>query len=140
MEGTPFYGRFAHSSLDYVVAWLLLAEVINRSFHPVPATGDQHGRLGNVAQCSERLQRCVPPLGRWGGCTLEQIPLEALGALSHPVGQGGSDFDLSRHIESVHRGIKYPCDECSIQCSFPSALRIHKRRKHKKEDEINVKN
>lgn len=84
LEGTPFYGRFAHSSLDYVVAWLLLGEVINKCFHPVPATGKKHGRLGNVAKGSDFLQRAVPPIERWGSCTFEQTPLAALHALSHP--------------------------------------------------------
>ena len=37
---------------------------------------------------------------------------------------------LKEHIESIHDGVRYPCDECEYQATRPSNLRKHKQVKH----------
>ena len=42
----------------------------------------------------------------------------------------GSKWGLKSHKRDMHRGIKYPCDECEFVANFRSNLRRHKQAKH----------
>ena len=38
--------------------------------------------------------------------------------------------NLKEHRESIHEGVRYPCDQCDYKASQKESLKTHRKSKH----------
>ena len=38
--------------------------------------------------------------------------------------------DLKKHVEAIHEGVRYPCDQCDYRATQPGNVKRHETLKH----------